>query len=169
MIYERPQKKKRKNNQTNEQRCRSICILHDSRINSITINHNLVHDRIFHIQYPIINQYEWRNNMKKVTIPIYNDNDKIIGLVEFEDNLTLVDSPDYVNMNGRMGLKRLGEDYGVLQGELVLMFYDPYYPKTSFAEIVTEREAFDYCQNRGKLELASELGLKYVKEIEVTC
>lgn len=107
--------------------------------------------------------------MKKVTIPIYNDDDRIIGLVEFEDNLTLVDSPDYVNMNGRMGLKRLGEDYGVLQGELVLMFYDPYYPKTSFAEIVTEKEAYDYCQNRGKLELASELGLKYVKEIEVTC
>lgn len=100
-------------------------------------------------------------------LPILNDELYIIGTVEFQDNLTLSHVPDYVNMNGYLGLKRLDESYGRLSGEIVYMFYDPQNPKTSYAEIITEKEAYKYCLNRGKLELASELGLQFVEGVEV--
>lgn len=100
-------------------------------------------------------------------IPLYDDNMRMIGNVEFVDNLTLSHVPDYVNMNGLMGLKRLDQSYGNLSGHIVLMLYDKHNPKSSYAEIISEREAYRYCLNRGKLELASELDLKFVEEVEV--
>ena len=103
----------------------------------------------------------------KYLLPIIDDNLKIIGTVEFKDNLTLCNVPDYVNMNCRMGLKRLDESYEKLAGEIVLMFYDIYFPKASYAEIINEREAYKYCLNRGRLDVAGELNLKFVEEVEV--
>lgn len=100
-------------------------------------------------------------------VPIIDNNLRIIGTVEFEDNLTLSHVPDYVNMNGYIGLKRLDDSYETHSGELCLMFYDPKNPKTSYAEIVSEREAYKYCLNRGKLELASKLNLKFIDGVEV--
>lgn len=102
-----------------------------------------------------------------VTIPIYNEKDKIIGLVNFEDNLTLSDAPAYVNQNGKIGLKRLDKRYGKLENNIVFMFYDPKYPKTSYAEIISDQEAYIYCLNRGKLKLANKLQLEFVEEVEV--
>ena len=100
-------------------------------------------------------------------VPIIDDNLRIIGNVEFVDNLTLSHVPEYVNMNGLMGLKRLDKSYGKLEGYIVLMLYDKHNPRSSYAEIISEREAYRYCLNRGKLELASELGLQFVEEVEV--
>ena len=40
-------------------------------------------------------------------LPILNDDLRIIGTVEFVDNLTLSTAPDYVNQNGQVGLIRL--------------------------------------------------------------
>jgi len=100
-------------------------------------------------------------------LPILNEDLKIIATVKFEDNLTLEHVPQYVNQNGRLGLKRLDESYGSLEDSIVYMFYDPENPKTSYAEIITDKEAYKYCLNRGKLDLAEELGLQYVDGVEV--
>lgn len=105
--------------------------------------------------------------MDQYLLPIVNDDLKIIGTVEFEDNLTLRNVPDYVNMNARIGIKRLDESYGKLEGELVIMFLDTYCPKSSYAEIITQKEAYQYCLNRGKLDLASKLDLQFIEEVEV--
>lgn len=96
-------------------------------------------------------------------IPILNNDLYIIGTVEFEDNLTISHVADYVNMNCRIGLKKLGDEYGKHGGEIVIMYYDTYNPKASYAEIITKKEAYNECLNRGKLELASKLGLTFME------
>ena len=98
-------------------------------------------------------------------LPIIDDELKIIGTVPFKDNLTLSHVPDYVNENGYMGLTRLGE--GVHEGELVLMRYDKWYPNRSYAELVSEREAYIECRNKGRLDVAKELGICIEREREV--
>lgn len=101
-------------------------------------------------------------------VPILDDNLFIIGTVEFEGNLTISNAPDYVNENGEIGLKRLDQSYGKHWKEIVYMFYDRNNPKTSYAEIITPKEAYVYCLNRGKLDLASKLGLKFIEgDVEV--
>lgn len=104
---------------------------------------------------------------QKYLLPILDDDLKIIGTVEFEDNLTLSNAPDYVNQNGYLGLKRLDENYEKYQGHIVFMCYDKQNPKSSYAEIISEKEAYKYCLNRGKLELANELELKFIEGVEV--
>lgn len=100
-------------------------------------------------------------------LPILDEGLNILGTVEFIDNLTLSHVPEYVNMNGKIGLTRLGAEYGTHAGEYVLMYYDKRYPENSYAEIVTKKEAYRQCLNRGKLELATELDLKYIREVEL--
>lgn len=100
-----------------------------------------------------------------VPIPILDERLHIIGTVPFVDNLTLSHVPDYVNFNGLMGVTRI--THGRYEGGLVLMYYDKYYPQNSYAELVTEKEAYTTCLNRGKLDVAKELGLKITSECEV--
>jgi len=100
-------------------------------------------------------------------LPILNDDLRIIGTVEFVDNLTLSTAPDYVNQNGQVGLIRLDSKYGRHEGELCLMYYDKQNPETSYAEIITEKEAYKKCLNRGKLELASQLNLQFIDDVEI--
>ena len=87
-------------------------------------------------------------------IPVYDGQGKILFTVPFVDNLTLTRVPDYVNMNGYMGIAR------VHSGELVIMYYDKKYSETSYGEVITEEEAYKACLNRGKLDVAKELGLR---------
>jgi len=103
----------------------------------------------------------------KYLLPLLDEELNIIATVEFEDNLTLPDVPDYVNMNGLLGLKRLDSSYERLEGCLVFMCYDTFNPDRSYAELVSEKEAYKHCLQRGKLELASKLGLKFIEGVEV--
>lgn len=97
-----------------------------------------------------------------VMIPVYDDQLHILRTVEFTDNLTLSHVPDYVNQNGLMGLKRLKR--GRWEGCLVIMYYDKRYPSHSYAEFISEEEAYHVCLNRGKLELATQLGINYPEQ-----
>ena len=47
------------------------------------------------------------------------------------------------------------------------MYYDKQNPETSYAEIITEKEAYKKCLNRGKLELASQLHLQFIDDVEI--
>lgn len=85
---------------------------------------------------------------------MYNYDMELIGTVPFKDNLTLSHAPDYVNMNGYMGIRRLCND------EIVLMYYDKHYPSRSYAERIDEEEAYRVCLRRGRLDVAKELGLE---------
>lgn len=96
-------------------------------------------------------------------IKIYEDN-KVIGLVKFVNNLTLEDVPDYVNENGELGIKRV--NMGRLDNEIVLMTYDSVNPDSSYAEVITEKEAYEWCLHRNP-KLMEELDLEYVEEREV--
>lgn len=96
-----------------------------------------------------------------IKIPLYDGN-KIVDVVEFVDNLTLSHVPDYVNENGHIGLCRH-------RGMLVLMFFDEHYQETSHAEYISEKEGYELCLNRGKLDLAEELEISpvYNEGVEV--
>lgn len=100
-------------------------------------------------------------------IPLLDSNLEIIGNTEFVDNLTRKDVPDYLNFNGRIGLKRLNTDGKVNDGLLVFMVYDEKYPSRSYAEIITPLEAYKMCLVREKLDLATELNIKVNLEREV--
>ena len=106
---------------------------------------------------------------EEVTLPVYNGNmERVIALVEFkDDNLTQPNKPYYVNDGGRIGLKRLDSSYGRFENSLVYMFYDPDYPRTSYAMIISEEDAYQKCKDKDKLELASKLKIKFVEEVEV--
>lgn len=103
-------------------------------------------------------------------IPILDDNMEHIGNVEFVDNLTVPHVPEYVNMNCLIGITKLDQKYGKHEGEYVIMYYDKKYPRASYAEILkTKKEAYHECWIRGKLDLASQLGLHFVDgDVEVT-
>ena len=107
-----------------------------------------------------------------ILIPLLDDDMNLIGNIEFEeekeDNLTLPHVADYLNMNCRIGLKRLDHHYGKHEGRYVIMYYDTKYPKASYAEIVSKKNAYKECWIRGKLELASQLGLDFIEgDVEV--
>jgi len=101
------------------------------------------------------------NKVDGEPIPLIDNNLQIICTVPFKDNLTLNHVPEYVNLNGYMGITRLDNNL------IVVMYYDKNYPKNSYAEIITEKEAYKTCLNRGRLDVAKELGLQIKKEVEV--
>ena len=101
------------------------------------------------------------NSVTGEPIPVLNDKLEIVCTVPFVDNLTLVHVPEYLNFNGYLGITRLETE------ELVLMYYDKNYPANSYAEIITEKEAYKTCLNRGRLDVAKQLGLQIKKEVEV--
>lgn len=105
-------------------------------------------------------------NVDGEPVPLIDDDLKIIGTVPFVDNLTLSHVPEYVNMNGYMGLTRIV--CGMYENRLVLMYYDKHYPERSYAELVSEKEAYKECLTRGKLDVAKEYNLSLpLKEREV--
>lgn len=95
-------------------------------------------------------------------IPIRDDNYHVIGSTEFVDNLTLSNAPSYVNENGLVGIKRLTG--GRYDGFLLYMVYDVRFPKNSYGVFITEEEAYKECLNRGRLDVAYDLGLHYPSE-----
>ena len=105
-------------------------------------------------------------------IPILDDKQKVIGSTLFVDNLTVEGAPDYYNWNGRVGLKRfhpLDDGGGVClhDGDILFMYYDLDRPlERSYAEFITELEAYKFCLQRRKLDLIDELGLSEFISLE---
>lgn len=98
-------------------------------------------------------------------IPVKDDNNKTICTVQFKDNLTKEDVPDYVNMNCKIGIVPYpGIRYF---GCYVLCYYDKYYPPRSYGEIITVEEAYDICLRNNRLDLIRDLGLEFEREREV--
>lgn len=97
-------------------------------------------------------------------VPLKID-DKIVDTVEFHDNLTLENVPDYVNFNFRIGITRLNA--GKYRGKLVVMFYSELYEHTSYASLVSEEEGYLICLKRGKLDVAEVLGINPEFEEEI--
>lgn len=102
---------------------------------------------------------------KQVSIPVLDEHLEVIGATVFEDNLTLHNVPDYVNMNGHLGLKRLSCD-GIYDREILLMYYDPQNPECSYAEFISELDAYKLCLSKNKKELANKLGLTEFMGVE---
>lgn len=103
-----------------------------------------------------------------VRIPIIHktiDGIETVRLIDFIDNLTVKHAPDYVNENGLMGLTRITT--GTYEGQLVLMRYDQRYPKNSYGEFITEKEAYQYCIEKNKLQVAHDLEINFEKEREI--
>ena len=87
------------------------------------------------------------------------DNQQPVCTVKFKDNLTIHGKPDYVNENGRMGIKRIKA--GRFEGRLVYMFVDCEYPERSYAEFIEEKDAFRLCWSKKKYEVIDELDIKF--------
>ena len=109
--------------------------------------------------------------IKRILIPIYDDKLEIVGNVEsskFEDNFTTIDHPPYMNCNARVCLLRLDNSYGRYWDTPCIIYYYEDNPMLSYAELLTESEAYNMCLHRGRLDLAEKLNLKFVKNVEVT-
>ena len=103
--------------------------------------------------------------MKKYLLSIIDESGAIVGEVPFVDNLTCYDAPDYVNLNGQLGITRLEE--GKYEGQLVFMQFYEDQQDLSYAEFVSENEAYRLCASRNKLDLAYSLNIHMEKEVEV--
>jgi len=101
---------------------------------------------------------------KNYLIPLI-ENGEIIDTVTFKDNLTREDKPDYVNFNGRVGLTRCNSERN--KDKLVIMYFYPDKQEDSYAEFISEADAFNMCRHRNKLDTAYDLKLRICKEREV--
>lgn len=103
--------------------------------------------------------------MKRYLLKVLDEENNEVDTVEFIDNLTVEDAPNYVNFNGLVGLNRLtSEKY---KGKLVICFFYPEEQELSYAEFIGEGEAYNMCSHRNKLDVAYQLGINLLKEIEV--
>lgn len=91
-------------------------------------------------------------------IPVLDDDGKTICTVNFVDNLTKQDVPDYVNMNCLIGLVKYP---GIrFMGYYVLCYYDKYYPSRSYGEIISPEEAYNICNRNGRYDLIALLDIE---------
>ena len=98
-------------------------------------------------------------------IPVLDDDGKTICTVNFVDNLTKQDVPDYVNMNCLIGLVKYP---GIrFMGYYVLCYYDKYYPSRSYGEIITAEEAYNICLKNNRQDLIEELDITFERQREV--
>lgn len=100
-----------------------------------------------------------------VRLKVYDEDYNVVDTVDFVDNLTLRGVAPYRNFNGRVGLTRLSSDR--YDGQLVLCYFYPRHQELSYAEFISEEDAYNLCAKRNKLELVHELGISLVPEREV--
>lgn len=101
---------------------------------------------------------------KKYLINVVDDG-RTVDSVIFVDNLTVPTDPPYNNFNGRIGLTRCTSER--FEGELVICYFYPERQEDSYAEFITEEEAYHMCAHRNKLDLAKELGIVLTQEREI--
>lgn len=95
-------------------------------------------------------------------IKVLNDVNEEVDTVKFNNNLTVEGAPDYVNFNGQVGLTRCtSERY---KDELVIMYFYPEKQEDSYAEFISELEAYNLCAHRNKLDVANELNINLLHE-----
>lgn len=93
---------------------------------------------------------------RSTSIPIYDDDDKIIATIPFIPNFN-VDGPSYLNDSGNMGLLRIRS--GKLKGKLVLLFENEMYPSRNRGDVIDETEAYELCVLKGKLNLIKKFNI----------
>ena len=98
-------------------------------------------------------------------IKVLDEQNKTVAYVSFIDNLTIVGEAPYVNCNGRMGIRRIPE--GRFEGELVIMYFYPQKQGDSYAEFISEDDAYNLCAHRNLLNVADDLQLQADNEVEV--
>lgn len=98
-------------------------------------------------------------------IKVLDDNNKAVDTVEFVDNLTLHNVPPYRNFNGQVGLTRCtSQQY---YNQLVIMYFYKNNQDWSYAEFITEKDAYSICAQRNKLDVANRLNIDLTREVEV--
>lgn len=90
---------------------------------------------------------------------------KTVDSVIFEDNLTVPSDHPYNNFNGLIGLTRCTSER--FYGELVICYFYPERQQDSYAEFITDEEAYHMCAIRNKTDLALELGINLTEEREI--
>lgn len=96
---------------------------------------------------------------------VLDDNYHPVDVVEFVDNLTIPGAEPYLNFNGRVGLTRCTSDKYF--GELVICYFYEEEQEKSYAEFINERDAYNMCAHRNKLDVARKLGISLIEEVEV--
>lgn len=90
-------------------------------------------------------------------IRVYLDGNmkKVVGYVKLNTWLDLNNAPSYENEGAHMGIERIEE--GRYKGRLAVIYYNEAWTSSSFAEIVSEVEAYDLCFERGKFNVIEKL------------
>ena len=91
-------------------------------------------------------------------IPVIVDN-RIVSVEEFNPNLNLWKKPSYCNEGGNLGLVRVSQ--GKYKGCLALLYQDEWYPSCNHGELISDHDAWELCQNRGKVHLIEQLGIEW--------
>lgn len=98
-------------------------------------------------------------------LKVLDENNNEVDAVEFVDNLTLDNVPPYRNFNGRVGLTRCtSERY---YNQLVLCYFYKEDQEKSYGEFISEKDAYNLCAARNKLDVANRLNINLTKEVEV--
>lgn len=92
-------------------------------------------------------------------IPVYNKNHVIVSVEEFKPNLNLHQVPSYLNESCNMGLVRISK--GPYKNCLAVLYEHPFYPSCNRGEIISDNEAFEICQNRGKVHLIDQYKIQW--------
>lgn len=98
-------------------------------------------------------------------IKVIDENNNPVDTVQFKNNLTIKGAAPYRNFNGLVGLTRCtSKKY---KNQLVLCFFYPKHQELSYAEFISERDAYELCAKRNKLQVADELQINLIEEVEV--
>ncbi len=100
--------------------------------------------------------------MIQIPVPIYNKHHEIIQVVEHSKNLN-IQGPSYINEGGNMGLIRITE--GKYKGCLAILYQYPLHPSCNRGELISDHDAWEICQNRGKISLIHSLNIEWNRGI----
>ena len=86
-------------------------------------------------------------------IPVLSEGRYVMDYIECTTNLTSHSTPAYMNEGGELGLARTDDDV------LVIIYSNEYCPGSSFAEKITENDAYQLCMEKNHVELIDELDI----------
>jgi hypothetical protein len=92
-------------------------------------------------------------------IPVYDSQRHIIAVEEFEPNLNIKNVPNYLNEGGNMGLTRIKK--GKYRGVLAILYENEIHPSSNFGELISDHDAWELCQSRGKVHLIEQLRIEW--------
>ena len=98
-----------------------------------------------------------------VEIPVYDKHHNIIAVEQFKPNLNHWKKPSYMNEGGNLGLVRVTS--GEHEGCLALLYQDDWYPSVNHGELISDHDAWELCQSRGKVHLIEQLRIEWNRGI----